>query len=56
VGGGSFSLADWSDEVLVWEDVSPAVVCEVKDGTVSEEGRGASRAGVGKSSRTICPS
>ena len=53
-GGGSFSLfVDWLEVVLVWEEVSPAVVWEVKEGTVCEDERGAGRVGMGKSLCTI---
>ena len=54
VGGGSFSLfVDWLEVVLVWEEVSPAVVWEVKEGIACEDGRGAERIGMGKSLCTI---
>jgi hypothetical protein len=53
VGGGSFSLfVDWLEIVLVWEEDSPAVVCEV-EGTVWEDSRGMGTEGIGKSSCTI---
>jgi hypothetical protein len=54
MGGGSFSLfVDWLEVVLVWEEVSPALVWEVKEGTVCEDGRSAGRVGTGKSLCTI---
>lgn len=54
VEGGSFSLFwEWVELVLVWEEVSPAVACVVKEGTVWEDGGGAGVMGVEKSLCTI---
>jgi hypothetical protein len=54
VEGGSFSLlVEWLEVVLVWEEVSPAVVWDVKEGTVWEDGRGCGTVGRGKSLCTI---
>lgn len=33
--------------MLVWEELSPAVVCEVKEGTIWEDGSGVGWEGMG---------